>query len=54
MSLSPGRRSVRTAAKGPNHRIEIRAKLVPILAEGVGFEPTMRLPHNGFQVVRPT
>jgi len=35
---------MRTAAKGPDHLIEIRAKLVSILAEGVGFEPTMRLP----------
>ena len=37
MPLPPGRRSVRTAAKGPNHRIEIRAKLVPKTGGGSGI-----------------
>ena len=30
--------------KDPDHLIEVWAYFMPKLAEGVGFEPTMRLP----------
>ena len=37
MPLSPGRRSVGTVAKGPDHLIEIRAKLMPNTGGGSGI-----------------
>ena len=37
------------AAKGPNPNEAVRAEFMPDLAEGMGFEPTIELPYNGFE-----
>ena len=44
LALGPPKKFVDIGAKGPEPILLVRAFFMPILAERVGFEPTIRLP----------